>query len=328
MTATAKKATKKAGVAETANTQSTAIVPTNVELVTVENLTPAQVFTTEKVNDLLSKVKKAKEAFKGDASTKKGQDEIKSFAYRFTKTKTLLDDMGKEYVAILKDEPKRIDGLRKSIRDQLDAWAEEVRAPVTAIEKAEEARKAAHDKVISEIGATISFPPGQPSSAEVQRRIDFVGSCSSRNWEEYADLAETTAKGVSEVLFKTLADSQAAEAQTAELEKLKREAAQKAEAERIDATRLAGIEEGKRQAAAAIPSTIPPMPPMQNMGTTTSVAKQVPVQRDAATERKAEVHREILASLLTYGCTEAGAKALIIAIAKGTIANVYIEYGE
>lgn len=338
MTAAARKTTTKkaASAPDAAAIPSKAIVPTNAELVTVENLTPAQIFTTAKVNELLNKVKEAKDAFRGDASTQKGQNEIKSFAYRFTKTKTLLDDMGKDYVAVLKDEPKRIDGLRKSIRDQLDAWAEEVRAPVTEIERKDAVRKAAHDKVIADIGATITFPPGQPSSAEVQRRIDFVAAQQSREWEEYAGLAETTVKGVSEVLANTLVTAKKAEEDAAELARMKKEAAEKAQAERIEKARLEGIAEGERRAEAAAsvaPTKQDQAPPnseymksTQNMGATTTVSK--PPVRSADVEHKARVHREILASLLAYGCTEIGAKALITAIAKGTIANVYIEYGE
>ena len=308
-------------------------VTETTELVTIEGLTPAQIFTTGKVTELLGKIEALKNGFKGDVSTAGGRKDIVSFAARIRRTKTLLDDeIGKTYVAVLKDEPKRIDGLRKQIRDTLDLWAAEVRRPVTEIEERDAARKQAHEKHLADIGATLSFPPGQPSSEEVQRRINFVNLYQQREWEEFDDLYKSTYKGVMEVLTTALSAAKLAEDNAAELARMKKQEAERLATESVERARLAGIEEGRRAAEAeAARAVAPPPSPVAAAVTAPIVQPPQPPQqpsRDAATERKAQVHRETLASLVSYGCREDGAKALVTAIAQGKIANVYIEYGE
>ena len=80
----------------------------------------------------LTKIKEELDAFVPDVSNKKGRDAIASIAYKVAKGKTALDNIGKDLVAELKDVPKKIDAERKRMRDLLDQWKDEVRAPLTA----------------------------------------------------------------------------------------------------------------------------------------------------------------------------------------------------
>lgn len=319
MTATAKKPVKDV---------ATSVV--TLELVNIEGQLPSVVFTTDKINEFIALIEKEKKAFKSpDATTLAGRKAIISFANRFTKTKTALDDMGKDYVAVLKAEPKRIDALRKLFWDKMEEFHTEVRKPVTLLDEADKKRKDAHEKFIRDVGDTLTFPAGQPSSAEVQRRIDFVMVFQQRAWEEYDELYQTTYRAVTESLATTLVASKKAEADAAELAKLRADQVKAAEDARVERARLAGIEEGQRLAAAAPLVVAPSMATQPTPAMDRNIPNPAPIMAPVRVrdEAKAAINREVLADLLAYGCTDAGAKALIKAIVTGTIRHVTINYG-
>lgn len=111
--------------------------------------TALQVYTAPHgLEPYLAKIKEELDAFVPDVSTKKGRDAIASIAYKVAKGKTALDNIGKELVADLKDVPKKIDAERKRMRDLLDKWKDEVRAPLTEWEQAEEDRVQRHKTFI------------------------------------------------------------------------------------------------------------------------------------------------------------------------------------
>jgi len=347
MTATAKKTSKKiaaeiaqgitdaADIKKTTNpVQDVATSVVTVELVNIEGMLPVKVFTSENIQEFLSRIEKEKNDFVApDATTPAGRKAIVSFANRFTKTKTAVDDLGKDYVAVLKDEPKRIDALRKLFRDTLDQWHEEVRRPVTLLEDADKKRKDTHEKHLKDIGDQLMFMTARPSSAEVQRRIDFIMVFQQRNWEEFDELYQTTYKAVSESLAATLVVSKQAEADAAELVKLRASQAKALEDARVEQARIDGIAEGQRlasiapaapaaQSAVAAPIVSQP----QSAGGYASFAAPKP-SAPIKDEAKALINREVLADLMAYGCKEDGAKALIKAIVTGTIRHVTINYG-
>ena len=67
-----------------------------------------------------------------------GRDEIKSLAYKIARSKTTLDNIGKEHVAEIKAKAKAIDNLRAEMRDDLDALKHEIRAPLDEWEAEQE----------------------------------------------------------------------------------------------------------------------------------------------------------------------------------------------
>ena len=72
-----------------------------------------------------------------DAETPKGRKELASIAYSVSKTKTWLDEQGKNLVSEAKSKIKVVDNERKAVRDQLDLLRDEIRKPVTDFEDAE-----------------------------------------------------------------------------------------------------------------------------------------------------------------------------------------------
>ncbi len=84
-----------------------------------------------------------------DASTPAGRKRIASAAHRVARSKTYLDDLGKNLVAEAKAKIKAVDAERKRMRDQLDDLKAEVRQPLTAWEDAEKARQEAIKEQVS-----------------------------------------------------------------------------------------------------------------------------------------------------------------------------------
>ena len=90
-----------------------------------------------------------------DVTTKKGRDAIASMAHKVARSKTYIDNAGKDLVAELKALPKQIDESRRVVRERLDALKDEVRRPLTEWEaeqeriKAEEAMNALHAEALA-----------------------------------------------------------------------------------------------------------------------------------------------------------------------------------
>jgi len=83
-----------------------------------------------------------------DVSTAKGRKEIASLANRVARSKTYLDQLGKDLVADLKKKAGAVDAQRRTVRERLDALKGEVRRPLTELEEAEAARQQAELRAI------------------------------------------------------------------------------------------------------------------------------------------------------------------------------------
>ncbi|HCC4816616.1 TPA: hypothetical protein M5M69_005037, partial [Citrobacter freundii] len=71
-----------------------------------------------------------------------GRDAIASMAHKVARSKTYIDNAGKDLVAELKALPKQIDESRRIARERLDALKDEVRRPLTEWEAEQERIKA------------------------------------------------------------------------------------------------------------------------------------------------------------------------------------------
>lgn len=114
--------------------------------------TALQVFQVENgLDPYLAKIRAEIDSFVPDVTTRKGREAIASIAHRVARSKTALDNVGKDLVAELKEIPKKIDAERKRVRDTLDAWKDEVRKPLDDWQAAEDARIDRHQAVIDEL---------------------------------------------------------------------------------------------------------------------------------------------------------------------------------
>lgn len=88
-------------------TTEVATIPTKENALTVFS-------AAQGLDPYLAQIRAEIDGFTPDISTRKGRDAIASIAYKVARSKTALDNVGKELVAELKDIPKKIDAERKS----------------------------------------------------------------------------------------------------------------------------------------------------------------------------------------------------------------------
>lgn len=112
----------------------------STDLVFIEKKNAMAVFTNnDQLDPLIEAIEKEARSLVPDVTTKKGRDAIASMAHKVARSKTYIDNAGKDLVAELKALPKQIDESRRVVRERLDALKDEVRRPLTEWE-AEQAR--------------------------------------------------------------------------------------------------------------------------------------------------------------------------------------------
>ncbi|HHK4483277.1 TPA: hypothetical protein ACQTYQ_006656, partial [Pseudomonas aeruginosa] len=210
------------------------------------------------LDPFLAKIREEIDGFVPDVTTRKGREAIASIAYKVARSKTALDNVGKELVADLKEVPKKVDAERKRMRDLLDSWQAEVRQPLTEWEQREEMRKAKHQAGIDQINLRLECR--DLDSNELKANIAWLeGLAISEAWEEFeAEAARAKYKALI-ALREALVAREKYEAEQAELERLRAEAAareQKEREERIareaaEAERLAAERRAQEEREAA-----------------------------------------------------------------------------
>jgi hypothetical protein len=116
--------------------------------------------------------RQARQAANGlTADTRAGRAELASLAHRVARTKTALDDLGKDLVADWKAKSAAVDAQRRRIREALDALKGTVRAPLTQWELDEEARQVRIAHVLGRLRA-LAMPSTAPSEAIAAKLAD------------------------------------------------------------------------------------------------------------------------------------------------------------
>lgn len=206
------------------------------QLVVIEPTTAVALFTEgQGIAELLADIRQKATSLVPDITTTKGRKEIASVAYAVAKTKTYLEGFGKELTDKYKEIPKRIDANRKQIRDTLDALKDEVRAPLTQYEEAEDARvEALKGRLanLNELGASASI---EITAADLQVMLQEVEQTAlDDTWQEMLPQATVAKELAAKRIGEALAARQKYEAEQAELELLRQK---QAEQERLDRER-------------------------------------------------------------------------------------------
>lgn len=234
----------------------------------LEASNPVAIVTDEqKYSEFYAKVKAATETLDPDITTPKGREEIKSMAYKVTRTKTALDAAGKTLNEDAQKTINAVNATRKKIRDELDALAKTVRQPLTDWEEVEDARNQSIKDFFAEIDRHVMVGAAETSD-DVTSRIEIVSSIQVDDnlFRDRADEAREAQKNALESLTKVLDTLKEREDSARELEQLRavqrererldrekeeREAAEKAEAERVERERLARETAEKEEAERA-----------------------------------------------------------------------------
>lgn len=184
-----------------------------------------------------------------DLKTAKGRKEIASMAYEVARTKTAIENKGKELSAEQKKVPGRIDAERKRAWDILESWQKEVRKPLDDWQAAEDARVDRHEHGLAAIKAE-GVELGLLAAEDLLTRIGRVESVAlGETWEEFAAEAGQVKDQVLAALREALVARQKYDAEQAELTRLRREAEERAEQDRIRAAQEAAVEAERQRVA-------------------------------------------------------------------------------
>jgi colicin import membrane protein len=116
------------------------------ELVLVQLPAPADLeaafISDEYISNLIADIRQKALSVVGDVNTVKGRGVYISMASTVRRTKTAIDEAGKNLVAEMKKRPALVDASRKKVRDALDELAVEIRRPATEWEAEQERIKA------------------------------------------------------------------------------------------------------------------------------------------------------------------------------------------
>lgn len=209
--------------------------------------TALQVFQAANgLDPYLQQIRAEIDAFVPDVTTKKGRDAIASIAHKVARSKTALDNVGKELVAELKEIPKKIDAERKRVRDTLDAWRDEVRTPLNEWEQAEAGRVAGHARRLEELR---TLDTEDRTAAEIASVISLIEEVEiGPEWEEFEAEAHRVKASSLATLREVLVIREKHEAELAAIAKFQAEQAQREQADREARIAREAAEQAQREA--------------------------------------------------------------------------------
>lgn len=316
-------------------------------LVVIEKQNAMAVFTTkEQLDPIIEAIEKEARSLVPDVSTRKGRDAIASMAHKVARSKTYIDNAGKDLVAELKALPKQIDESRRIVRERLDALKDEVRRPLTEWEaeqeriKAEEAMNALHAEALE---MNIKFDQELAAKFEADHEMALLMNKDfDRDREEQRRLAEQAQRERDERLKQEATEQARRDAEAkhkAEIEAAaRREAEEKARAElaerqRIEAEQRAAREKQEAEARArrekeeAVAAERRRLQEAEAARLAEEKRKaEEEARRAADKEHRRTVNRRVIADLIAQGIPEEFAQKALLAIAGGKVPDAHIKY--
>ena len=203
------------------------------EIAVLENTEIQLAFTSPNgIDILLEKVRKEAASEVPDLTTKKGRERIASLAYKVSKTKTLVDDYGKELVAEEKKRLALIDADRKKWRDECDKLRDEIRKPLTDWEQAESDRVQRHRDAIQQLRGLAPQAMGANSETIIGLIAQAESVTLGDHWQEFSAEAGKAKDETLTVLRLDLQRRQQYESEQAELARLREESARREQEDR------------------------------------------------------------------------------------------------
>src|ERR1700723_1177223 len=204
-------------------------------LATIETTNFALVFVPGGVEAIVTQIEREvrKQAEKMDATTPKGRAARRSLGFKVARSKTTIDDAGKELKAEWQAKIAPIDGDRREARDRLPALRTEIEAPADEYDTMQKLRTDAHEAAIQQIITLGGYGGVTLASWDISQKINELNELhTDRNWEEFA--------------------GKAAKARAASMELLSVEwHGAKTREDEAEAQRVAAEEEAERQRIAA-----------------------------------------------------------------------------
>lgn len=303
------------------------------EQIKIEQQALAVAFSTDGgINSIIEQITtQAREKARNlDAETPKGRKELASIAYSVSKTKTWLDEQGKNFVSEAKSKIKVVDNERKAVRDQLDLLRDEIRKPVTDFEDAE--RKLLENaKQIKNLCESLKTPTDEfgnlLSSAQIKTRLDSVNEIiidDNQYQAELKDIVELTQLWLKNLLHSV--DEQ--EKQAEEIKRIARDeriAFEAAERERKAAE--AEIAKVQKEAEQAIENERKRIEQERQLAKLEQERKAaIEKARSEDKENRRTINRKALEAFIENNIEAEVAKSVLKLIVNGNIPNVLIHY--
>lgn len=281
--------------------------------------------------------KKRARGLVADPTTAEGQKERKLLVKKINALVKDIDKVHDDVVKAYKQKSGKIDNVRKTVKDTLLMYKEELLAPIKEIEQ-----RQAEIVEIDNMPATRAIGC---DSASLKYMLDELDALEKKDWKESkADAMYSIGEArrqINDMLARQekaeedarkLAEYQRREAELAAAEKAKAEAemkkakeeADKAKAEAEEAKRRAGKAEAEKAEAVKAKEQAEAKIPEWKKNDIPESERLFP---EDVVERKRRFNREALEKMtdFTNGDVDA-AKAIITAIAKGQVPHIFIDY--
>lgn len=256
------------------------------------------IFASEdNVKFILDMIKAEADKLEVDLSTTKGRKAVASMSAKISSSKVLLDNLGKELVAGWKEQAKVIDRNRKVARDELDELRDLVRKPLTDYEQEQE-------RLAAEAQLKLQIEKDHDEALPLNKLFDLERKEEAQRKQEAAE-QEKKERAAREQQIRE------EEQQRAKLE------AEQAAERAVEQERLRVDAEKKKIAFEAAEKKA------EEERIANNKRRQGQINRNAA-EKIVLVISEVHSG--NAGEADIIAKAIITAIVKGEIPNVYLAY--
>ena len=257
------------------------------------------ILATPGASDILSSLAAKVAVFRADASTPAGREETRSLAYEIARTKTKLDNIGKDLTEEARKVTSAVNAERKVLRERLEELQERVRAPLTAWENRDKARIEEHEAALRVIAGWADIS-ADTSSVQISYHIDMfdLAKFDYRNWQEFEPRANIAIAATRDTLRKMHADAVKRETEAAELAKLRAEEAerQRIQAEKERAEREARIAQEAAEAAKREAETRAAEEAAQAQRMAEAAQRRLEAEAQAAKEREARAEADRIES--------------------------------
>lgn len=167
---------------------------TQNELIPLNKLqNPLQIFTESEMDKLIEEIKKKTDEFKPDLNTNKSRQEIKSMAYKVSRSKTALEKLSNDLTEDWKAKTKAVVDVRIKMSVRLDALRDEVRKPLTDWEDEQEKRIAEFKEklaYIQEQGEMLFFYWEDYTADGLKVELENIENTKiGDDWDEWKDKA-------------------------------------------------------------------------------------------------------------------------------------------
>ena len=185
-------------------------------------------FSDESLLQMFESVKKEVDSEVPDVTTEDGRKRIKSLAAKISKSKTALDTPMRDYLRILKTQPKVLEASARESKARFDQLRDKLLAPLTEAQ-------AWQDEKLAWLDGIPAWCATNPASADLSSLIASVEAFTLGDvWTELLKKFKVSHEAATTTLTVTLERITMAEAQAAELEELR---AKQAAAEQVERDR-------------------------------------------------------------------------------------------